>query len=77
MNKCARKEGNKVKYFADLYHVSKAKNITQVKRKRHKRRAAIEPVIGHLKYNYRMIRNYTDWTNNIVQYRLRLIVPFV
>lgn len=34
------------------------KDITQSKRRRHKRRAAIEPVIGHLKHDYRMLRNY-------------------
>lgn len=34
------------------------KNITLTKRKRHKRRAAIEPVIGHLKSDYRMRRNF-------------------
>lgn len=34
------------------------KNITASKRKRHKRRAAIEPVIGHLKSDYRMRRNF-------------------
>ena len=33
-------------------------NISKSKRNRHKRRAAIEPVIGHLKHDYRMIRNY-------------------
>lgn len=33
-------------------------NITKSKRRKHKRRAAIEPTIGHLKYDYRMIRNY-------------------
>ena len=38
------------------------KNITRAKRKRHKRRAAIEPVIGHLKHNYRMLRNYLKGT---------------
>jgi IS5 family transposase len=38
------------------------KNITATKRKRHKRRAAIEPVIGHLKHDYRMIRNYLKGT---------------
>lgn len=32
--------------------------ITKSKRKKHKRRAAIEPTIGHLKHDYRMIRNY-------------------
>lgn len=34
------------------------KNITKTKRKRHSRRAAIEPVIGHLKKDYGMARNY-------------------
>lgn len=34
------------------------KNITQTKRKRHKRRAAIEPCIGHLKSDYRLARNF-------------------
>lgn len=34
------------------------KNITKLKRKKHSRRAAIEPVIGHLKSNYRMARNF-------------------
>ncbi|MBK7884097.1 MAG: transposase [Chitinophagaceae bacterium] len=38
------------------------KDITQTKRKRHKRRAAIEPVIGHLKHDYRMSRNYLKGT---------------
>lgn len=39
------------------------KNITKRKRKQHKRRAAIEPVIGHLKHDYRMIRNYLKGTS--------------
>ena len=34
------------------------KNITRSKRKKHRRRAAIEPVIGHLKQDYRLCRNY-------------------
>jgi transposase, IS5 family len=34
------------------------KNITRTKRKKHSRRAAIEPVIGHLKQDYRLCRNY-------------------
>jgi len=34
------------------------KNITKTKRKRHSRRAAIEPVISHLKSDYRLCRNY-------------------
>lgn len=34
------------------------KNITASKRRKHKRRSAIEPVIGHLKQDYRMRRNF-------------------
>lgn len=34
------------------------KNITKAERKRHSRRAAIEPVIGHLKFDYRLMRNF-------------------
>lgn len=34
------------------------KNITLSQRKKHSRRAAIEPTIGHLKHDYRMIRNF-------------------
>jgi IS5 family transposase len=45
-----------------LYTPKPDKNITAAKRKRHKRRAAIEPVIGHLKHDYRMIRNYLKGT---------------
>ena len=34
------------------------KNITKSKRRKHSRRAAVEPVIGHLKQDYRLCRNY-------------------
>ncbi|HKG68070.1 MAG TPA: IS5 family transposase [Segetibacter sp.] len=34
------------------------KNITKDQRKKHSKRAAIEPVIGHLKQDYRLCRNY-------------------
>jgi IS5 family transposase len=34
------------------------KNITPAQRKKHSRRAAIEPTIGHLKHDYRMLRNF-------------------
>lgn len=34
------------------------KNITKNQRRKHSRRAAIEPVIGHLKQDYRLCRNY-------------------
>jgi transposase, IS5 family len=44
---------------ATSLHIPKPeKNITPTKKKRHRRRAAIEPVIGHLKNDYRMLRNY-------------------
>ena len=40
-------------------HIPKPdKKITATKKKRHRRRAAIEPVIGHLKRDYRMLRNF-------------------
>ena len=34
------------------------KNITKAQRTKHSKRAAIEPVIGHLKQHYRLCRNY-------------------
>lgn len=34
------------------------KNITRQQRKKHSKRAAIEPIIGHLKHDYRLNRNY-------------------
>jgi IS5 family transposase len=34
------------------------KNISRRKRKKHSKRAAIEPVIGHLKADYRLCRNF-------------------
>jgi transposase, IS5 family len=34
------------------------KNITKSKRKKHSKRAAIEPIIGHLKTDYRLGRNF-------------------
>ncbi|MFI5164979.1 MAG: transposase, partial [Bacteroidia bacterium] len=34
------------------------KNITLSQRKKHRRRAAIEPTIGHLKHDYRMVKNF-------------------
>ena len=34
------------------------KNITKAQIKKHRKRAAIEPVIGHLKQDYRLCRNY-------------------
>lgn len=46
-------------YKASKIYVPKPdKNITQEQRNKHSRRAAIEPVIGHLKQDYRLCRNY-------------------
>ena len=46
-------------YKGAAIHVPKPdENITKEKRKRHSKRAAIEPVIGHLKQDYRLCRNF-------------------
>ena len=45
-----------------LYTPKPDKNITTTKRRRHKRRAAIEPTIGQLKHDHRVIRNYLKGT---------------
>ena len=46
-------------YKASKIHVPKPdKNISKAKRKSHSQRAAIEPVIGHLKSDYRLCRNF-------------------
>jgi IS5 family transposase len=46
-------------YKASKIHVPKPdKNISNAKRKSHSQRAAIEPVIGHLKSDYRLCRNF-------------------
>ncbi len=46
-------------YKASTIHVPiPDKNITKAQRKKHSRRAAIEPMIGHLKQDYRLCRNY-------------------
>jgi IS5 family transposase len=48
-----------VRYRSSVICVPKPdKNISKTKRKKHSRRAAIEPVIGHLKSDYRLCRNY-------------------
>lgn len=41
-----------------IYAPKPEKNISKAKRNKHSRRAAIEPVIGHLKQHYRLCRNY-------------------
>ena len=49
----------KAEYKSTKIHLPKPdKNISKAKRKKHSRRAAIEPVIGHLKSDYRLCRNY-------------------
>lgn len=46
-------------YKGTTIHVPKPnKHISLNTRKRHSRRAAIEPIIGHLKQDYRLCRNY-------------------
>ena len=46
-------------YKASKIYVPKPdKNITKKQRRKHSKRAAIEPVIGHLKQDYRLCRNY-------------------
>ncbi len=51
-------KGPKQVSTTNIYTPKPDKNITKTKRKKHSRRAAIEPVIGHLKQHYRMSRNY-------------------
>jgi IS5 family transposase len=46
----------------NIYTPKPQTNITKAQRKKHCRRAAIEPVIGHLKHDYRLIRNYLKGT---------------
>jgi IS5 family transposase len=46
-------------YKASKIQVPKTdKHISRAKRKKHSKRAAIEPVIGHLKTDYRLCRNF-------------------
>jgi IS5 family transposase len=46
-------------YKTTKIHIPKPnKNITKYQRSQHSKRAAIEPVIGHLKKDYRLCRNY-------------------
>lgn len=51
-------------YKDSKIYVPKAdKNITKKQRRKHSKRAAIEPVIGHLKQDYRLCRNYLKGIN--------------
>ena len=54
--------GPKTVNEVNIYTPKPQTNITKAQRKKHCRRAAIEPVIGHLKYDYRLIRNYLKGT---------------
>ena len=46
-------------YKNSVIHIPKPdKNINKDKRRKHSRRAAIEPILGHLKQDYRLCRNY-------------------
>ena len=49
-----------IKNYKDskIYVPKPDKNITKKQRRKHSKRAAIEPVIGHLKQDYRLCRNY-------------------
>ena len=48
-----------VQYKQSVIRVPKPdKQISRQRRKKHSKRAAIEPVIGHLKQDYRLCRNY-------------------
>lgn len=54
--------GPKTVNHVSIYTPKPQTTITKAQRKQHCRRAAIEPVIGHLKHNYRLIRNYLKGT---------------
>jgi transposase, IS5 family len=46
----------------EIFTPKPSKNISKLKVKNHRRRAAIEPIIGHLKHDYRLKRNYLKGT---------------
>ena len=54
-----------IKNYKDskIYVPKPDKNITKKQRRKHSKRAAIEPVIGHLKQDYRLCRNYLKGIN--------------
>lgn len=54
--------GSKTVNNVNIYTPKPQTNITKAQRKQHCRRAAIEPVIGHLKHDYRLIKNYLKGT---------------
>jgi len=52
-------------YKASTIYVPKPhKNITKKQRRKHSKRAAKKPVIGHLKQDYRLCRNYFKGIND-------------
>lgn len=54
--------GPKTVNEVNIYTPKPQTNISKAQRKKHCRRAAIEPVIGHLKQDYRLIKNYLKGT---------------
>jgi transposase, IS5 family len=54
--------GPKIVSEVSIHVPQTKKTITKAQRKKHSRRAAIEPVIGHLKHDYRLMRNYLKGT---------------
>jgi IS5 family transposase len=54
--------GAKMVNDVTIYTPKPQTNITKAQRKKHCRRAAIEPIIGHLKHDYRLIKNYLKGT---------------
>lgn len=56
-------KGLKTYKASKIYIPKPDKNITKKQRKKHSKRASIEPVIGHLKQDYRLCRNYLKGIN--------------
>jgi len=50
------------------------KNITKTQRKKHSKRAAIEPIIGHLKKDCRICRNYIK---DIIEDNMNIILAAI
>ena len=51
-------KGLKTYKVSKIYVPKPDRNITKKQRQKHCKRAAIEPVISHLKQDYRLCRNY-------------------
>ena len=80
-----RGHGLEPKYRCRLFTASQRRGVTPAIRRELRRRAAIEPVIGHLKAGHRMGRNYLahslgDAVNAIlaaVGYNFRLLINWI